>query len=389
MHVLIVATERFVPVEDPVSGIFQYHQAFALHRAGVKVGVLAPAPLTVRSIFKRAKRDRYEEFPFPVSVNRRLTLCPGRFTALMQSMWSRTAEKMLSDYVDRHGRPDLLHAHNAVFAGICCCYLAERTGIPYVITEHSSAFSTGSVCSTDTLREAYRKACARIMVSPFLGSKVEAAIGKDAVPWSFIPNFLEPRFSVQRISPQAVDRTFRFLCVAQFVPIKNHAGLIQAFASAFGGQNVELALGGSGELLEATRALADSCGVSKQVKFLGMLSRDEVIAQMHGCDVLVLPSFSETFGVVLIEALACGKPIIAPSGSGCEAIVNRENGLLFKPGNVKELAQAMVKMVDSAFAYDTQAIRHDCLSRFGEAAVVALMLRTYKEALSNFSRARK
>lgn len=388
MHILIVPTERFVSDEDPISGIFQYHQALALHRAGIKVGLVAPAPRSLRGLHLQFHNKWVqcleEQFPFPTMINQSSILCPGRFTQIMQLAWNSIGKKMLRNYMARFGRPDLIHAHNVVFAGVCCRELAKAEGIPYVITEHSSGFSTGSISTSESVKAAFREAGARIMVSPFLGTKVEEKVGKDASPWEYLPNILEPRFAEGMSTDSTkVNDTFQFLCVAQFVPIKNHNGLIHAFASAFRGkQNIELVLGGSGLLMEQVRALAESCGVSEQVKFLGALSRDQVVTEMHKCDALVLPSFSETFGVVLIEAMACGKPVIAPSGSGCEAIVNLANGVLFRPGDISDLANALVNVSDLAGQFNPLKIRKDCLSRFGESTVVSQLLNTYERVLS-------
>lgn len=388
MHILIVPTERFVSDEDPISGIFQYHQAIALHRAGVKVGLVAPAPRSLRGLHIQFSNKRdlslEEKFPFPTMINKSSILCPGRFTQIMQLAWNRIGKKMLRNYMARYGRPDLIHAHNAVFAGVCCRELAKAEGIQYVITEHSSGFSTGSITPSESVKAAFREAGARVMVSPFLGTRVEAMIGKDATPWEYIPNILELRFAEEMATGNTKETdTFKLLCVAQFVPIKNHIGLIHAFSSAFRGKrNIELILGGSGLLIEEVRALAESCGVSEQVKFLGALSRDQVVTEMHKCDALVLPSFSETFGVVLIEAMACGKPVIAPSGSGCEAIVNQANGVLFRPGDISDLANALVSVFDFAGQFNPLAIRNDCLSRFGESTVVSQLLNTYERVLS-------
>jgi len=226
------------------------------------------------------------------------------------------------------------------------------------------------------------------MVSPFLGAKVETMIGEDATPWKYIPNILESRFAEEMVSDNTkASDTFRFLCIAQFVPIKNHMGLINAFASVFRGkQNIELVLGGDGPLLKSVRASAAKCMVSEQVKFLGFLTRDQVIAEMHKCDALVLPSFSETFGVVLIEAMACGKPVVAPSGSGCGAIVNKGNGILFRSGDVRDLAHALERMLDLAGRLNPIEIRSDCLSRFSEAAVVSQLIDLYERVLSGHAK---
>lgn len=389
MHVLIVPSERIVPPENPVAGIFQYHQAVALCRAGIKVGILAPAPRSGRDFLGRFRvrpaKSPSDSFPFPTVINHRPSLCPGRFTGIMQSVWNRIGRRMFRDYVCRHGRPDLIHAHCVRFAGVCCQRIAVAESIPYIITEHSSAFVTGAISRSESIAASYRGAGARIMVSPFLGTKVEAVVGSAATPWTYVPNILDPRFEelVSLYAPQS-DETFRFLCVAQFVPIKNHIALIRAFASSFyGRKNVELLLGGSGPLLEQARITAAECGISGQVRFLGFLTREQVITQMLKCNALVLPSLMETFGVVLIEAMACGKPVVSPSGSGPDVIVNKDNGILFRTGDCCDLANALTRMFEIAGRFDPIAIRNDCVGRFGQAAVVARLITVYEGVLNS------
>ena len=73
-----------------------------------------------------------------------------------------------------------------------------------------------------------------------------------------------------------------------------------------------------------------------------MLSHDDVLKYMSEADIFSLPSWNEAFGVVYIEAMACGKPVIGCEGEGLEDFVrNFETGLLVKPKDVNSLAEAM------------------------------------------------
>ena len=64
------------------------------------------------------------------------------------------------------------------------------------------------------------------------------------------------------------------------------------------------------------------------------------------CDFLVLPSFSESFGLVLIEALACGKPVIGSDVGGISEIINDDVGLLVNPNDVSSISNSIDKLVD-------------------------------------------
>ena len=129
------------------------------------------------------------------------------------------------------------------------------------------------------------------------------------------------------------DQDRYILCVAMHNEKKALDVLIRAVALL---EDVEppfkLILVGDGPLHQQLKALAVSLGVHKQIAFLGFQGRAEVAKLLHGCEVFVLPSRSEPFGIAIIEALACKKPVVATSVGGIpEIIENGKNGLLVSP----------------------------------------------------------
>ena len=82
----------------------------------------------------------------------------------------------------------------------------------------------------------------------------------------------------------------------------------------------------------------------RDVIFTG--SRNDVENIIPSCDVLVLPSFSESFGLVLIEALACGKPVIGSDVGGITEIINDDVGLLVNPNKISSIAGAIDKIIN-------------------------------------------
>lgn len=140
----------------------------------------------------------------------------------------------------------------------------------------------------------------------------------------------------------------RFLFVGRFAYYKGCDILLEAFAKVKGAQ---LVMVGSGEMAPQLKARAKELGIAKQIVFSGALSEEELIRQYAQCDVFVLPSVarSEAFGLVQIEAMAFGKPVIntsLPSGVPYVSI-HKETGLTVEPGNVTQLAEAMQWMTDN------------------------------------------
>ena len=75
-------------------------------------------------------------------------------------------------------------------------------------------------------------------------------------------------------------------------------------------------------------------------------SRNDVEDIIPSCDILILPSFSESFGLVLIEALACGKPVIGSDVGGISEIINNDVGLLVNPNKISSIADAIDNLVN-------------------------------------------
>jgi glycosyltransferase involved in cell wall biosynthesis len=394
MHVLIIPPGRYVTKERPLSGIFQYHQARALQRSGVQVGVIAPEPRSLRLLKRGAAGwTRGVEFDnsqgIPTYRYQGWGWVPGRTPHLVAWFRLVIGKSLFNRYVAEQGVPDVIHAHNALYAGVIAARIREEHGVAYAITEHSSRYARGGVrhWQISLVKDALRNAAVRIAVSPSLGTLLEAQFGKVACPWEWIPNILDGTFERTPFPSEKrrnAEGTFRFLNIASLVEIKGHAGLLKAFAHRFGGNNsIQLRVGGDGPLLSELEASARDLGIASQVVFLGMLSREQVRSEMQACDAFVLSSHYETFGVVLIEALAYGKPVVATAGGGPECIVNAENGILVPPRDVTALGNAMEKILRGIDAYNETLIRQDCIARFGEGAIVEKLRSVYDRTLAS------
>ena len=300
--------------------------------------------------------------------------------------WIRAGVVAFEEYCRRFGRPDVLHAHNSDPAGLLAHRLSRRTGIPFVVTEHSTYFARGLVPRTlyAPLRRAFRAASAAVVVSPALGDLLKRQLGLVDVHFEWIPNVIEE--DVIDAPPARHSRMsggFRFLALGNLTPVKDHSLLLRAFHGAFNGlQDVSLRIGGDGELLESLKALAASLQISDRVEFLGRLSRREVIEELDSCDAFVLPSRYETFGVVLIEAMARGKPVISTACAGPDAVVLAEDGALVPVGDVEALSDAMLTMRRDHARYRHNEIRNRAILRFGPQRLAENLEHLYAEAIA-------
>jgi len=388
MHILIIPSERYIPQEKLTAGIFQHDQAHALKRAGLQIGVIAPAPRSLR-LFKKRLNGWPSGIEFsnkdgvPVYRYKGWGWIPGRTPYLSGKFYTNIGKRLIKKYINEQGMPDIIHAHNALYAGFIAYTIKKKYHIPFVLTEHSSAYIRNGIrgWQVKMVKKVLEKADARVIVSPYLGKEIEKRFGNLVCPWKYIPNILDNRFEKQRSSGSQVPESkelFRFLNVGSLISIKNHIELLNAFSSAFKGlKKVKLLIIGDGPLRKELEALVEILEITTQVQFFGEVNREKILYEMGRCNIFILPSLHETFGVVLIEALACGKPVITTDSGGPRCIINEENGILVPKGDYIILAKVMKKMMQNISNYNSDLIRKDCITRFGEKAVVTQLVEVY------------
>jgi glycosyltransferase involved in cell wall biosynthesis len=99
-------------------------------------------------------------------------------------------------------------------------------------------------------------------------------------------------------------------------------------------------IGGSGPLKDALNRQIEDSNLTSCIKLVGFIPDELLPIWMNACDLFVLPSLAESFGIVQIEALACGKPVVSARNSGSEEVIaSEEYGLLAKPADPSDLAE--------------------------------------------------
>jgi glycosyltransferase involved in cell wall biosynthesis len=272
--------------------------------------------------------------------------------------------------------------------------LAERISrlyrVPFVITEHSSVFARGLVHKWQIRSGArvVKKASETLAVSEALARLLGECYGSPTSQWKYLPNIVADQFASAPLglNKATPDGKFTFCSIAYLSRQKGIDLLLRAFAKAFKSDpQMRLVIGGDGEERASLEQQARDLGIAPHVDFLGHLGREQVLNVMSGSDAIVLSSHYETFGVILVEALALGKPVLATRCGGPESIVQPGDGLLVEAGNVEAMAEGMHQLRKDASNYDARLIRQSCLERFSEAAVVEQLSGIYEDAVGNRS----
>ena len=118
-----------------------------------------------------------------------------------------------------------------------------------------------------------------------------------------------------------------------------------------------------------------------RVEFVGTVPREKACEFFQGIDAFVHPSRYETFGIVLIEALSTGRPIVATRCGGPNDIVRKEDGLLVDVDDVEGLAEAMRSMIN--LEWDTQIMRNGVEARYTKSAIRNQLMDVYADLFSS------
>ncbi|WP_061294036.1 glycosyltransferase [Herbidospora cretacea] len=296
-------------------------------------------------------------------------------------------------------RPDVAHSHFWM-SGLATLDAARRLGVPVAHTFHA-------------LGTVKRRHQGIEDTSPATRIPAERTIGRTAdVIVSTCPDEVEElvRMGVPRqqarVVPCGVDLDLfrpgasgapqrpRLLSIGRLVPRKGVQTVVQALPYL---PEVELVVGGGlpiGDLdrdeeVNRLRAEADRLGVSAQVRFVGQVARQDVPGLMRSATAVVCVPWYEPFGMVVLEAMACGVPVIASAvGGQQDTVVHEETGLLVPAHSPREVARATRRLLADPAARDAYgtAGAHRASSRYSWDRVAAETVSAYGQAMLHLRR---
>lgn len=310
-----------------------------------------------------------------------LSHLPGSYTAL-----TRSAVRLGERYAATYGRPDVIHALSAQWAGGAAACLATQWNRPMALTEHFSGFLQATLFSEQRrwARRAFARADAVAAVSPALRTTLHTHSWCNAARIRLLPNPVDLSFFTPpdtRSDPPPVE----WACVGKLVPTKGIDLLLRALAGVVdAGTPVHLHVVGDGPQRTALCTLAKELGVQAQVTFHGHLSRARVrtiLQQAHG---YVLASRYETFGIPVVEALACGCAVVATRCGGPEYILSDTDGHLVAPHSARALRHGLLRVTralcDGQQVGPSPASREQLHNRFSYDTFVTCTAHLYQTA---------
>ena len=270
----------------------------------------------------------------------------------------QTYRKAIRQYISSDGKPDLVHVHIPMKAGVIGRWIRRQWGIPYIISEQSSLYAQSVPGNYFTKSYRHRNTVKKIFQDAAAVTNVSAAVGKilkqlfDLPDVRVIHNTVNAEyFNYYGNRPSR----FRFIHVSTLSHQKNAEGMLRAF-SRLAGERKDFELVLVGPFTKTQKELVENTILQSVVTFTGEINYQAVAEQMKMASVLVLFSRHENFPCVIVEALCCGLPCIATRVGGVEEAVNDSNGILIPSENEDELLSALKEMMDKYDFYDGEAI---------------------------------
>lgn len=379
MTIFLIA--RGYPTQrDPQWGCFEKDQAEALAQQGHQVIILS-----VDSRFRFYWRHIGIRFSLQNNISAyNIFLCPSAFFSLLfgrrlsEHFRAWQLDKIYQRAVAKYGQPDILYSHYLLSTTPATC-IRQKYNLPLVGMEHWSEMGRNPIkpAIIPQAQYTYRHIDRLLTVSSALQQNILTQLH---IPSLVVNNIVGSEFTY---TPAATPHTgIRLVTTGSLLPVKGHDILFQALSRIPASVQWELLVIGAGKQLLQLQQLAGTLKISKHIQFCGKKSKQEIVRIYRTCDIYVSASRSETFGVAITEALACGLPAISTDCGGPRDIITPANGLLVPTEDPAALAEAIQKMSVSLSLYDRQAIANDCQARFSSEVIAQRLTDIFQQVLT-------
>lgn len=297
--------------------------------------------------------------------------------------YTRRYKKLLQTYFTDKGYPELIHVHVPMKAGKLALWAKRKWGIPFLISEQASTYLTSAPDHFNKRSFYYRHSVIKIFREAVAATNVSSTIGR----------LLEKITSKKniRVIHNAVDGTlffykpgehkrFRFIHVSAMNDQKNIKGLLQAFGALSDIRNDwELRL--VGPVSSNLQKMLEDLPWSDKISCSGEVPYATVALEMQQASAFVLFSNHENFPCVIIEALACGLPVITSAAGGSGEAIQEKNGIVVPVGDTEKLVAGLIRLLDNGDNYDRAAIALEAIKAYSYQCIGQKFSNLYQEIL--------
>jgi len=279
-------------------------------------------------------------------------------------------------------KPDIVHANVLIPVGLIAYLFHLTKKIPYVISEHWTAYLPQDPVKPGRKLFFYRyfaKKSARLMP---VTDHLAKAMAKMSVrgKYSVVPNVVDTSLFVP--GPERNEPLKRIIHVSSLLDVqKNFSGMLVALFHLIDKRNdfiFEIISDGD---FDQYKRKFEKLGISEKIIFHGRKTTEEVAAIMQHGDFLLLFSNYENFPCVIPEAMACGLPVLSSDVGGIAEHVSKSNGILVEAQSIDELIVQLESMLDQCRNYDKEQIRKYAEEHFSYDVIGKQFFEIYKQVL--------
>jgi len=269
---------------------------------------------------------------------------------VIESFFSYFASKKIAYRIMNEWNPDIIHMHGTISEGLLGLKLKKDYKKPLLVTLYGDDINryAKQIPSNYLSKLILKNVDGIICQSKFLENETRGIGIHDKkffiIPMGALTGKFKPKNQnkVRKILNLPENKKI-VLFVGHLAVRKGVEHLIRAFGIVLKKEKDVLCyIIGKGYSERDLKSLASGLKLGEYIKFLGSKANEEVALYMNACDLFVLPSLNEGLPVVLCEALACGKPVVATNVAGTPELVNEDVGYLVKPKDVEDLADKIV-----------------------------------------------
>lgn len=293
--------------------------------------------------------------------------------------YKKAFRKGLQLIESKQGKIDICHLNVVFPLGYFAQELKKKSGIPYVVTEHSTAYHRAKeIMSAHQLKiteQVLNQASFLLPVSNDLGKAISPFA--PTIPHERITNVVN-----REVFQISKDRGEHYIHISTLDEAqKNPTGILEVLAS-LKSKGVEIPFRFISDFpYDQLEESAKNLGLSDNVSFVGPLSTEEVASELRKAKALVLFSNYENFPCVIAEAFMSGVPVISTSVNGIPEFVNESNGILIEARDQAALENAFVDMQNKSF--DPELLRIYAIENFSYEAIGKAFSKIYKQVLNN------
>ena len=402
------------PLEGSGSGVYTANLAKSLMRRGHETGIIFSEN---RNDYKQY--DNVKLYPVffksenGVDATRRADYNFPCFTShpMSKNRFIAMTDEEKKDYEERYYRhirsviesfkPDVIHSqHVWVLSGVAarCC---KEKGIPLIMTCHGTdlmgvadEMENGIFWGRSFVNEAVEYAYRIITISHSNDDDMKKLIPEAVPKTSLIPNGVDasvfyPDDVVNKnevLKALGIDKEFDHVVafVGRLAAMKRVHILLQA-AKLYEDEHIATLIAGDGDLRDNLEHMAKELEL-KNVFFLGNQPHEVLHSIYNIADCSVIQSKKEPFGLVALEALACGTPVVATNQGGLTDFVTPDKGILFDVDDYEALSAGVLRIINGETSFDGERIAREIKTKYSQDVIITQFEDMYREAIAESSK---